>query len=173
MYFKAFPQIVYAFPFSAGDNIQIMRDITLNLRPIKEVVENMVYYEDYDIQDGDTPEIIAERVYGDPSLHWVLMLVNEKYHYLDDFPIPENRMDDYITELYGEGNENSTHQLYGRDHYVSPLGRVVDSDYPLAVPVTNAEYERELNQKKRRIRIISPKLISVFVKDLLEAFVSE
>lgn len=170
MYFEAIPQIVYAFPFNSGDNIRIVRDITMNLRPLREVIENMVYYEDYDINDGDTPEIIAERVYGDPKLHWVLMLVNEKFHYLDDFPIPENRMDDYITELYGEGNENSTHQLYGRNHYVSPEGNVVDSDYPLATEITNTEYERELNQSKRRIRIISPKLINIFVKDLQEAF---
>lgn len=158
--------------FQIGNELsmRVVTDITLNVRPIRDILENIVYYEDYDIHDGDTPEVISERLYGDPTLHWVIMLVNEKYHYVVDFPIPESKFDEYVTNLYGEGNENDIHSLYGRPHYVSLEGRIVDSTYPQAVPVTNTEYERTVNDSKRRIRIVNPKIIGTFVKDLQEAF---
>jgi hypothetical protein len=170
MYFDRFPLLVYAFKIGDELVIRQVRDIVLNVRVIREVLENVVYYEDYDIEDTDTPEIISERIYGNPLLHWVIMLVNEKYDYLEDFPIPEYKFDEYVTAKYGEGNEYDTHKLYGRDHYISPSGRIVDSTYPNATAVSNIEYEREINQAKRRIRIVHPKMIDLFIKNLQEAF---
>jgi Base plate wedge protein 53 len=177
MYFSKFKKIVYAFNFGDELSLRVVRDITSNMRPIQRILENTLYYGDYDIEDNETPEVIAERVYGNPNLHWVLMLVNEKYHYLNDWPIPENKLDEYVTKKYGAGNENSVHMLYGRPHYVSPEGRIVDApEIPgatLDTAVTNLEYERALNDEKRRIRIVLPNLINIFIKDLEEAFPSE
>jgi len=167
MYFKKFPDILYEFPFNSGNQLLRVKDITRNVRPFQDVLNNVVYYDDYDIQDGDTPEIISERIYGTPLLHWVIMLVNEKYHYLNDFPIPETRFDDFMINKYGS-IEVAYHQhiLYGKPHFVSSTGRVVDSDYPGAIPVTNYEYERGLNEAKRRIRVVNASLIDTFVNDL-------
>jgi hypothetical protein len=176
MYFSRFPKIIYAFLFKDptmvddGIRLRAVTDITLNVRPIKDILENIVYYEDYDIQDGDTPEIIAERIYGEPTYHWIIMLVNEKYHYLDDFPVPDNKFEEYVTRKYDPISINAIHDLYGRLHYIDSEGSIVDSDFPGASPVTNLEFERELNEAKRRIRIVNPKLIGIFVKDLEEAF---
>jgi len=173
MYFQNFPKIYYAFEYRDGMRLQIVRDITLNLRPVKEILENVMYYEDYDIADGDTPEIIAEKLYGDPLLHWVILLTNERYHYLKDFPVPEEFFEEYLANIYGPSGGARTHSLYGRPHYLSPSGRVVDSNYPLARAVSNREYEAKVNQAKRRIRIVNPRLIGMFVQNLQEAFPSE
>lgn len=173
MYFANFPKIYYPFQYTGGPRMHVVRDITLNIRPVREILENVVYYDDYDIQDGDTPEIIAERIYGDPLLHWIIMLVNEKYHWQQDFPVPEQFFEEYLVKLYGEGNADRVHLLHGRRHYVSPTGLVVDEGTMGARMISNREYETELNDAKRRIRIVNPSLISIFVKDLQEAFPSE
>ena len=173
MYFANFPKIYYPFQYSAGPKMHVVTDITLCIRPLREILDNIVFYEDYDIQDGDTPEIIAERIYGDPFLHWVILLINEKYHWQQDFPVPEEFFEEYLVKLYGEGNSYNVHVMNGRRHYVSPTGIVVDEGSPGAIAVTNRDYETELNNKKRRIRIVNPSLISIFVKDLQEAFPSE
>lgn len=167
MYFKNFPEVFYQFD-TLG--MRVMRDITANVRPIARILENAVYYDTYDIKSDETPEIISERLYGNPLFHWVLMLVNEKYDYLEDWPMPEWKLEEYITKKYGAGNENDTHIIYGREHYISPTGRIVDSTYPQSVRVTNDEYERALNDSKRRIKIVSPTLISIFINDLQQAF---
>lgn len=167
MYFKNFPQIFYNFD---DLGMRVMRDITANVRPLTKILENAVYYNTYDIKSDETPEIIAERLYGNPLFHWILMLVNEKYDYLEDWPMPEWKLEEYITKKYGAGNENNIHVLFGRPHYITPTGRICESNYDLATPVTNDTYERELNDAKRHIRVVQPALISVFVKDLQEAF---
>lgn len=147
-----------------------MRDITLNVRPYRNLLENSMFYDQYSVRDDETPEIIAERLYGSAELHWVLLLVNEKYHWLDDWPIPDYKLDDYIQAKYGAENINSIHDIYGRDHYVNLTGKIVDADYPSATAVSNADYERDVNSKKKLIKIVLPALIDVFVKDLEEAF---
>lgn len=170
MYFTNFPKIYYAFKFTDGLGLRVMRDITRNVRPLKKILDNSLLYGDYDVAGEDTPEVIAEKLYGNPELHWILLLINEKYNYIEDWPVPESRFNDFVTKKYGEGNEHNTHMLYGRPHYVSPTGRIVDSDYPLATAVSNFDYEYAENEKKRRILIVHPNYVSIFIKDLEEAF---
>lgn len=170
MYFTNFPKIYYAFKFKDELGLRVMLDITRNVRPLKKILDNSILYGDYDVSGEDTPEIIAERLYGNPELHWILLLINEKYDYLNDWPIPDSIFNQYVAKKYGEGNENNVHMLHGREHYRSPTGRVVDSTYPQAVPVTNFEYEYELNQSKKRIKVVQPKYVSIFVNNLEEAF---
>ncbi len=167
MYFSNFPKIYYNYE-TLG--LKIMRDITANVRPLAKILENIVLYEYYEIDDDETPEIVAEKIYGNPTLHWVLMLVNEKYDYLEDWPMPEWKLTEYVLKKYGEGNENDIHKIYGRDHYVTPAGRIVESDHELAIPVTNIEYERQVNDAKRRIKIVNPSIIDKFISQLETAF---
>jgi hypothetical protein len=174
MYFSKFKKLQYAFQIGDKLGVRAVTDITANVRPVKRILENTLYYGDYDINDMDTPEVIAERLYGNPELHWILMLVNEKYNYLDDWPMPQNKLDEYITMKYGEGHENDIHLLYGRQHWVDPSGKIVDAPLnpvdSILTPITNTDYERTLNDTKRRIRIVLPNLIGIFIKDLDEAF---
>lgn len=175
MYFENFNSLIYAFVIKGDVVVKPMLDITKNVRPLQRILDNTLFYGDYDIEDGDTPEVISERIYGNPSLHWVLMLINEKYDYLEDWPMPENKLEDYVTKKYGVGNENATHLIYGREHWINTDGRIVDAPTnpdSLSIRVTNTDYERDVNEAKRRIRIVHPNLISVFVKDLEEAFIS-
>lgn len=129
MYFSKFPKIYYDFDkFGDGErSLQILRDITLNVRVRKAILENITLYDEYDIQDGDTPEIIAEKLYGDPTLHWVLMLVNQRYDYLNDFPIQTSEFNEHVTEVYGSGNEYKVH------HYVKD-GLIQEAKAYLKIP---------------------------------------
>jgi hypothetical protein len=90
MYFKEFPEFLYDFRYGAYETkTSIVRDITRNVRFRKEVLDNIAVYDEYDIVDGETPEIIAEKIYGNPEYHWIIMLANQRYDYLTDFPLPE------------------------------------------------------------------------------------
>lgn len=90
MYFKEFPEFLYDFRYGPYETkTSIVRDITRNVRFRKEVLENIAVYDEYDIVDGETPEIIAEKVYGNPEYHWIIMLANQRFDYLTDFPLEE------------------------------------------------------------------------------------
>lgn len=90
MYFKEFPEFLYDFRYGPYETkTSIVRDITRNVRFRKEVLENITVFDEYDIVDGETPEIIAEKIYGNPEYHWIIMLANQRFDYLTDFPLPE------------------------------------------------------------------------------------
>ena len=163
MYFKDFPKFLYDFKYGTTSETKtsVVRDITRNIRFRKEVLENYSLYDEYDIKDGETPEIIAERVYGNSEYHWIIMLANDRYDYRNDFPLQTKDLEQYITDKYGS-DADATH------HYENEQGYVVDSDAPGAVSVSNRMYEENINESKRRIKIISPELVNTILKNFKE-----
>lgn len=110
MYFKSFPKIPYDIDKSDGTYSLInVVDITKNVRVIKKVLENITLYDEYDMMDGETVELVAEKIYGNPELHWIIMLVNERYDYLRDFPMSIEELDEYVEEKYGSTKFNIKH----------------------------------------------------------------
>lgn len=163
MYFKEFPNFLYNFRINNKDNFVLVKDITQNVRVRKEILESVTLYDEYDIRDGETPEIIAEKIYGSPLYHWVVMLCNQKYDYINDFPLSTYNLEQHITEKYGAGNEYNTH------HYIDSNGNQVHSSATGATPVSNYQYEDNENEKKRRIKLISPNLLQTILKNFKDS----
>jgi hypothetical protein len=167
MYFDNFPKILYDFDINGKTEFKLVRDISQNVRVRKEVLANVTLYDEYDIRDGETPEIIAEKVYGSPMYQWVVMLCNEKYNYVDDFPLPAYELEKHIYNKYGSIEEvNAPH------HFVDPNGNIVDEfaidvyeNAVITTPVSNHDYEVSLNESKRRIKLISPSLLNTILKN--------
>jgi hypothetical protein len=136
----------------------ILTDITRNIRFRRDILANVTVYDYYDIVEGETPEIVAEKIYGNALYHWVVMLVNERYDYLGDWPMTALALEQYIEDTYGV-NKTNVH------HHEDANGTTVPSDYPSAVPITNENYAGKLNESKRRIKIISKDLISTILKN--------
>lgn len=123
MYFKEFKQIFYDLPVGGNDTaLQVLTDITTNVRVKKEVLSNITLYDEYDIKDGETPEIIAEKYYGNPELHWVVMLVNEKFDYINDFPLTYEELYENTIAKYGEGNLDRIHHYEENGLITQPEG---------------------------------------------------
>ena len=126
MYFSEFQKIYYDFPDNSpsGRFIQVLTDITQNVRVRKEALSQITLYDEYDIQDGDTPEIIAEKYYGDPELHWIILLVNQRYDYINDFPLPMLELEQHAIGLYGNEHIDNIHH-YEKDGYqVEAIGTI-------------------------------------------------
>lgn len=162
MYFKRIPTIYYPVTINGVKQYSILKDVTVNVRFIKEFLSNITLYDMYDIIDGETPEIISEKFYGTPLYHWIIMLVNERYDYLEDFPLSYQSLLDVVKEKYGEENIYATH------HYENAEGYVVAQDYPLATPISNIDYEERKNETKRTIKIIDSAIVERVVDDFVK-----
>lgn len=156
MYFDNFPSFLYPFKIKGKTEYKLVKDISQNVRVRKEILANVTLYDEYDIRDGETPEIIAEKVYGSPHYHWVIMLCNDKHNYVDDFPLPIPELEKHIDNKYGV-NKYATH------HYVNAAGYTVDSTQ--GTSVSNYDYEMTLNESKRRIKLIAPSLLNTIIKN--------
>jgi len=54
----------------------------------------------YTLQEGDTPEIIASKYYGDPERHWIVMLANNIVNPFYDFALDYQIFNKYIEQKY-------------------------------------------------------------------------
>lgn len=151
-YFKNFKKIAYSFGDDRDPDLKVLTDITLNARILRQLLPNITLWEYYDLKDGDTPEVLAHRLYGNSEYHWVIMFVNERYDVWTDFPLSSNELDTYIDNQY-------TNPLAIK-HYIDNEGYIVDSTEAGATPVTFRDYEISENDKKRRIKIVSPGIAS-------------
>lgn len=156
MYFKNFPTILYDYGVDKdGNPINVVAtDITQNIRIRKQVLSNVTLYDEYDIKEGETVEMIAEKFYGDPNYHWVVMLANERFDPIGDFPLTQTTLVQYVKDVYGEANVYATH------HYENEKGFIVDAGTVGASAISNLQYEEIQNEKKRRIKLISNDLLS-------------
>lgn len=152
MYFDKFQTMLYEFIINGKRELRSVKDITTNVRFRKQLLSQITLYDEYDIKDGETPDILAAKLYGSSEYHWVIMLANERFNYLEDFPL-----DNYAFELYVQDKYGSN--LYDTHHFEDDNGITVNSGYP----VSNYEYETRLNESKRRIKIISSAMLSTIL----------
>lgn len=163
MYFEDFPNFLYDFDIKGKRKAFIVTDITRNVRFRRDVLANVTVYDEYDIVDGETPEIIAEKIYGDAQYHWVIMLANNRFDYRADFPMTYPALSSYIQDKYGS-------QADGIHHYEDADGNIVYQTASGAVSVSNRQYEENVNESKRRIKIVSPSLLNTILlnyKDII------
>jgi len=100
MYFSNFDDFIYEFNINGKDVAILMKDITKNIRFRRDVFANITVFDEYDIQGDETPEHIAEKIYGNAQYHWVVMLANERYDYKSDFPLSQYSLEKYISDNY-------------------------------------------------------------------------
>ena len=158
-YLKA-PTVVITPPYGnlrGQSKAFALTDISRNIRFRKELLANITSYDAYDIVDGETPEIIAEKIYGNPQYHWIVMLANDIYDYRA-LPLTQLQLERYVSDKYGD-------QADAIHHYENADGFVVSSDQVGAVSVSNRMYEETVNESKRRIKIISKDLIGTILKN--------
>ena len=74
MYFNSIPKIYYD-----SENKRQPKVVTNLLRRVgirTKVKTNTALFDTYRVKAGETPEIIAHKLYGDSELHWIVMMVN-------------------------------------------------------------------------------------------------
>ena len=152
MYFDKFPNIYYEFIINGKSELRAVKDITTNVRFRKQLLSQITLYDEYDIKEGETPDIIAAKYYGSSEYHWIVMLANERFNYIEDFPLDNYAFELFVAEKYGD-------DLYATHHHEDDDGYVVNVGYP----VSNYEHESRVNEKKRRIKLISPTLLSTIL----------
>ena len=172
MYFKNFPTIIY----DAVGNGEF-KDVKNLLRRVAiraKVKTNTLLYDTYDVKEGESPESIADKLYDDPELHWVVLLVNDVTDRYHQWPLNYSQFNQYIADKYdnvdgvhhyelaqSSGNTDTKIEVYNNSALYSG-----DQDfYSTATTVTNREYEETQQDQKRKIRLLDPRYIQQFVEE--------
>lgn len=169
MYFSNFRKISYGFD---KKNFKAVTDIMSRVKIRDKVLNEATLYNKYEIKSGETPENIAFKAYGDPELHWIILLTNNIKDRYYDWPLSEQQFEDYIKDKYAEPG--------GIHHYeiTQSSGRTIGqgpSDYSHKVEVnstvagatsiSNREYESRLQDVKRQIKLLNPIHLTSFIEE--------
>ncbi len=76
------------------------RNILVRAKIIDYIKNTQSAYSNYTIRDGERPEHIAYRVYGQSDLHWVILLFNEIIDPLFEWPISSNDLETSVQKRY-------------------------------------------------------------------------
>ena len=170
MYFSKFPKLIY--DIKQDGNIKVVTDIFRRIKVRNKIRNNISLLDKYDVSEGETPETIAFKVYGDTNLFWIICLMNNIVNRFYDWPLNEHVFQQYVADKYsnpdgihhyeitqssgkqsGEGPSDYSHKLE------------VNSDTAGAQSVSNIEYERRLQDDKRQIRILPKSYVSAFEEE--------
>lgn len=168
MYFENFPLLRGKFLGEYKAVVDIFKRVG-NKTPIK----NIVNLETTDILEGETPELLAYKMYGREDYHWTLLVVNNIVDVRTEWPMKQRDLVKFCTRKYGEEN------MYQVHHYVTtstrvddgvPAGLIVDYDSVdfldgYIEAVTNFDYEQQLNDAKRTIKYVPKRAISQFIRE--------
>ena len=170
MYFSQFPVNVYD---AVGDgDFKVVTDLLKRVALHTKAKSVSALYDNYDVRNGETPEMLAHRFYGDAEYHWVILLVNnitDRYH---QWPMNNRQFLAHLAERYD--NVDATHhyeisQVSGDTDVKINIGASnVDTDgdtIATATLVTNREYEEEKQDALRKIRLLDPAYLEQFLQD--------
>ena len=165
MYFESFPIISYD---SVGQgNPKFVTNLLRRVGVRAKVKYNVALFDTYDVRAGETPEELADKLYDDPELHWIVLLMNnitDRYH---QWPLTENQFLAHINDKYD--NVDAIHhyeisQTSGNTTLKIDIG-TDNTDYPTATAITNYEYERDAEDAKGKIRLLDPRYVGAFVEE--------
>ena len=164
-YFQMFPDTLY--DAKGNGNYTVMKDIMTRIKLIASKKENILNFDYYNVQDGETPEMIAHKYYGDVNLHWTILVANDIVDYYNDWPMSVQKFEKFVFDKYD--NPQAIHhyeisQTSGETTTTIDVG-MNTTDYPSATAISNYTYEDRLQEQKRQIRLISPDFISQFVSE--------
>ena len=160
-YFERFP--LYAYDLEDTQNQTLITDILRRVNLKSNVAANTLVFDEYNVQDGDQPDIVARKYYGDSELHWVIVTVNNitsRY----DWPLDQVALSDFVNDKY-DNPDGIHHYEINATSGDTTKKLIVASDTEGALPVTNYEHEETLNDNKRRIRILDRAYVSKFTEE--------
>lgn len=164
-FFAKYPIITY----NNGDVMEAgisARDILQRAKVRDFLVNNYLIFYDYTIKDGQTPEIIANNLYGSPQYHWIVLLVNNIIDPYYDWPMTTENLIATIQTKYGSNAvDGLTFARTTVHHYEDNFGNPIDLTTYNALPDTQRttihiyDWEVSQNEAKRNIRLLDKRFV--------------
>ena len=165
-YFKQVPNFEYVN--RTKGNKDISNYITVKnlfkrgkIRP--DIFGNVSYFTKYKVIGDDRPDNIANEIYGNPNLDWVVLLSNNIQNIQTEWPLPQTSLDEFLLEKYGSYEKlNDTHHYETVEIKNSKGGVLLPGG--LETPnkwKTNGNYIQVINTKITQISGTESKIATV------------
>jgi len=156
-----------------------LTNITLRYKFKQNLMKNLYNFYDYTLTDGERLDHVADMYYGSSRYVWVIILANDMIDPQFEIPRTYSEFRKYLTNKYGTW----TNVVNGVHHYekiaiYKDEFKVTDLNPPLIINeetwnnlkdeerkiVTNLEYEQNLNESKRKIKLLDSRQLGLVVE---------
>jgi len=164
-YFSYYPKILY--DVEGNGNPKVITNLLRRVKIKNGLKESASLFDEVEVQNGETPEILADNFYGDQKYYWIILLFNNIKDRFYDWPLDNVQFESYVNDKYTNPNAVHHYEITQESGPTSSSDNShkiqVNSTTPGATAVTNYEYEERLQLKKRLIRVLRPQFLSLFM----------
>ena len=179
-YFRNIPKVNYDIFGAEPNNYRSVTNIMKKIKFKPKVLEDISDYYPYYVKEGERPDIISHQKYGTVAYAYLIMLINDIYDPNFDWPLSSQQFEQYMRNKYGtvESAMGTTKYYYqiiraevvrtGTAERIPEVKFIVDEttynalDPTVRTTQSQYEWEDELNDNKRNIKLIN----SSFIKDI-------
>jgi len=171
-YFSHFPLMAYDV---AGDNNhKLLPNILKRVKLRSGLRSGSFLFDNYDVKDGENPEDIAFKWFGDAQLHWVILMTNNITDRYYQWPLSQPQFQEHLADKYGSGSEDAVHHYEkttdsGRTTSNGPndFSHKVECNSDDGDPdiITNRIYEQRKQDEYRSIRILDKRFLDTFLEE--------
>lgn len=171
-----------------GDQVKV-KNLFRRIKLREDIFQDSTVFEKYQIKGDDRPDTVANELYGDPQLDWLVLTANNIINIQTEWPMPQYTFDAYLLDKYGSYSEmNAVHHYETREVknsqgvVIVPKGLQIDkaSRYTyyeefqesyvdtgdFTVEITNLQYETKLEEAKRNIYVIKSIYLPVVLDNI-------
>ena len=185
-YFRELPNIAYQSFLSDSNssrNYLIVKNLFRRCKLRDDLQNVFTIFNKYEIVEGARPDTVAEELYGDAELDWVVLMTAGIINVRDEWPLSDRQIYNYSNQLYG--NQLNEVRFYetrevkdSNGRLILPKGKVVDSTFSIPDPsdytttispingISNYEYEVRKNDAKRSIYLLKVGYLQQFLNDM-------
>ena len=192
-YFNLIPNFKYVsrLPNAKISDFITVKNLFKRVFLREDIYQNLTFFNKYSVVGDDRPDNVAAQVYQDSTLDWLILLTNNIINIANEWPLGQQEFNRYLLDKYNDDyNEiyNGIHHYEtievkdSNDVIIIPAGLEVSEDFSttyydyfigglttannITRPITNFQYEENLENKKREIFILKPEYISVVLDDI-------
>jgi len=192
-YFRKLPNLNYPSLLKTRDsNVDFIQTKNLfrRVKVREDLFGNFMQFEKYKVVGDERPDNVAEKVYDNDDLDWVILLSNNIIDIKNDWPLTQSQFNEFVNEKYTPQQLVSIHHYEtlelrdNKNQLILPSGITVDENFNMEYlsggqirstnslidgrpirAVTFFDFENDLNDRKRNINVLKPDLLGVFIKD--------
>ena len=177
-YFTSFPSVQYDTTGKAPNQFQTVKNIMKRQKLKPSIMEDITAYYPYFIQEGERPDVVSYNYYGSTDYVYLIFLINNIIDPAFDWPLSSRDFDNYMINKYGNieaalGETKYYYQIIRAEvpqtnfsDRIDEVKIIVDETTYNSLSIgsrkliTSYDYEVELNEIKRSIKLINRDLIS-------------
>ena len=185
-YFRELPNIFYQSQSkdrNSSNDYVLVKNLFRRTKLRDDLQSAVTIFDKYQVGHGERPDTIAEQLYGDSGLDWVVMMTANIINVRDQWPLSDTELYKYAESKYGTKlNDVRFHETTevkdSSGRLILPKGKIVDSGFTIPKPgtdtatlnpvvsISNYDYEVRENDKKRQIFVLKPEYLGMFLEDM-------